>query len=538
MSKPKQWKYKSKFNLFSNIEDKDGLSDDSSLIASPYRDLIAQADLDDLRTLLPPEEQIEENPDLLYTAFNAAVVNLINANDDGIMTDTALQVARFFKDKHMNVEHMRGFVVGHITNYGFSTFATNEMIDPEKLKGTKEPFNIALSAIVYKVVDSYFADHLEQSAKDKGYYAYQRVATSWELGFDEFVLALGSKKIADAELVTDDKQIEELVGNLRGEGGTGFLDDGTPIFRVVTGNARPLGVAFTERPAAAVQGITVATETEENNDADGPIVITKDEFKAAFKELAEKVEDKNALIQELAASVKTPETENNDSQNNKKNVKKYTRKAMKVRIEDIDQEWLAEAKASDVRDMFKDGIDKANQEWLDKQSALETAKAEIETQLSEANDKVAQAEKKATDAEKEVKNLNEKVTNLENAIATQKADADFNARMAEITENYNLSDDQRKAVAAQVKALSDDDSFDAWKANFALFATVKSDNSDDSDGGDDGADDATSQLQNTDTTVSNASLVPDGEPMFNEDKLAALAKSFKVGEGVSIQPRR
>jgi len=220
---------------------------------------IALASLKELRALLPEEEEIEENEDLLYTAFNSCVVNLINANDDGVMTKEGLQMAPKFTHRQLNIEHNRSMVIGHITGYGFSSFVDNQLLSAEDLKDTSDPFNIALSGIIYKVVDPYFADFLKESSDEKGLF-YQSISASWEVGFDEYVVCVGSKKIKDAEIVSEDAQVKELSKYLKCMGGTGFMKDGTPVYRVVVGNPVPLGCGFTANPAAAVQGVLVAKE--------------------------------------------------------------------------------------------------------------------------------------------------------------------------------------------------------------------------------------------------------------------------------------
>lgn len=220
--------------------------------------------IEDLRKLLPDENTIKENPDLLYTYFNAAVVNLINLNGDGILTDTALSIAKYFKNKPMNIEHYRGNVVGYITNVGFSSFEDSKLISEDILKDSKEPFNIALAAIVWKHVDPSLVRYLEdgnseKEGKDDFGYKLPEMSTSWEIGFNDYIIAVGSKNLNKAKLVTDPTEIEKLDPYLICNGGTGFTKDGLEVYRVITGDARPLGCAFTTNPAAAVQGVATAS---------------------------------------------------------------------------------------------------------------------------------------------------------------------------------------------------------------------------------------------------------------------------------------
>ena len=59
-----------------------------------YESIASIDDLQDLRRLAPDNLEVKDNPDLLYTVFNAAVVNLVNANGDGMTTETAKLFAK------------------------------------------------------------------------------------------------------------------------------------------------------------------------------------------------------------------------------------------------------------------------------------------------------------------------------------------------------------------------------------------------------------------------------------------------------------
>jgi hypothetical protein len=250
-----EFKYTSKFSIKASFTKKDFLF---GSLASKQN--ISQEVLKDLKQLLPDKQEIKENPDLIYTCFNAAVANLINLNGDGILTDTALSIARYFKNKPMNIEHNRGEVVGYITNFGFSTFGENKIITPDELKESKDPFNIALAAVVWKVVNPYFAEYLNSYASGDPY-IYKDVSTSWEIGFNDYIIAVGSKNLNKAKFVTDKEAIARMDEYLTCNGGTGFTKNGEEIYRVIVGEARPLGCAFTSNPAAAVQGIALASDS-------------------------------------------------------------------------------------------------------------------------------------------------------------------------------------------------------------------------------------------------------------------------------------
>ena len=69
-----------------------------------------------------------------------------------------------------------------------------------------------MAAVVYKTVDRNFADALMES-NDPESNLFQRISASWEIGFNEYMVAVGSSDLSEAEIITDKKQMhgKELV---------------------------------------------------------------------------------------------------------------------------------------------------------------------------------------------------------------------------------------------------------------------------------------------------------------------------------------
>lgn len=413
-------------------------------------ELFATSSLDDLRSLLPTDDEIEDNPDLLYTAMNAAVVNLINANDHGIATETALAVSKYFKNKHMNVEHDKYDIVGHIISQGYSTFGDNKAISADELEGTKDPFNITLGSVVYRYARQWFAEILEESADTKSD-LYRVISGSWEIAYNDFDIAMGSKKLADAEMVTDEAQVKELSQYLRTEGGSGFMPDGTPVYTVIKGDARPTGCAFTSNPAAAVKGLMSASKD--------------DEPQANLEEIVLQVRKDQ---QEVAASVKDiqEKIEESSSQEHKKTVIKTSMKKIE-KIEDITPDFLKEAEASYVRDFITTEISKKGKEYMQELEAKDQA-------IADAEEAQANAEKAKADSEEELSKVSKKVEELEEAIAKRDEEEAFASRMEDLETKFELSDEQREIIASDIKGLSDEE-FEAYEKKVSVFASKKSD---------------------------------------------------------------
>ena len=228
---------------------------------------ISKASLDSLKDIIPNDVDLDKNLDLLAVAFNGAVVNKFNKNGDGINSKSAVEILNQFKHKPTNIEHQKQKVVGHIVSASFASFMDNELLTPEEVEEMNTPFNIALASLVYKTVNPQFANLVEQSVDPESEF-YHQVSASWEIGFNDFVLAVGSDDLSEAEIIEDEKTIEELKGLLKSFGGEGKMKDGSPVHRLIKGEILPLGIGFTSNPAADVKGLTVSakTENEEKNE--------------------------------------------------------------------------------------------------------------------------------------------------------------------------------------------------------------------------------------------------------------------------------
>ena len=169
--------------------------------------LISSASLDSLKQLAPDSIDFEKNIDLVGVAFNAAVANRFNKNGDGIDTATALAIKDYFIHKPTNIEHQKQKVVGHVVGASLSSYGDNQVIEAQEASNTSSPFNIALSAVVYKTVNPEFAELIEKSA-DKDSDLYQTVSASWEIGFNNYAIAVGSKNLEEARIIPDEQKEE------------------------------------------------------------------------------------------------------------------------------------------------------------------------------------------------------------------------------------------------------------------------------------------------------------------------------------------
>jgi len=381
---------------------------------------LSKASLDNLKNIIPANFQNEI--DLLPIAFNACVVNRANRNDDLISTDTALKIYSSFVSRPINVEHNRQNIIGNVVNAALSKFDANyavgsgsDLLEIDEVKASKDPFNIALAGVIYKVISDDLVDFLAQSS-DPDSPRYLSISASWELGFDEYNIVVGSKDLAESKIISDPDEIKKFDPYLKANGGKGVMEDGKYVFRMLVGNVFPLGIGLTKSPAAEVQGLVVSTASEVQNNN----------------------------IQETS------------SQTPKDNVKDSSMKILTsvAQLKTLKQEELAEYSVASVSEMIDLAIKEANEKYVTELKAKETA--------------VADVEKMKKDLEVVSSELNALKTAQEKQAATQR----FNDRMSHLDEEFELTDGDRQVIANQIKEI-DDKSFEKWMSDFSVLAAAK-----------------------------------------------------------------
>lgn len=220
---------------------------------------LSQASLEKLKSLpLPDSLDLSKNPDLIVAMYNGAVINRMNKNGDCIAAETILKSKDLFLHKPTNIEHTKSRVVGHIVSIGWSTFGGNELLSNDETKNMEEPFNMVVGSVVYRLNEQKFSDRLIEASDESSAY-YNTLSASWELGFDDYHLMLGSKNLNEAEIITDPKKIKELRVYTKAFGGKGVTPNNEIIGRLIVGEPGellPYGFAFTTNPAADVEGVT------------------------------------------------------------------------------------------------------------------------------------------------------------------------------------------------------------------------------------------------------------------------------------------
>ena len=392
---------------------------------------LALASMVDLEKFVP-EVDTDANYDLLPVAFNAFVANRVNKNGDVVDTETAIAMHKNFINKPVNIEHNRKSVIGTILTAGFSSFGDDKPLTEEEARDMKGPFNVTLGGVIWKITDKELADKIENSS-DPTSDDYMNISASWELGFNEYnivVLEAEEKNIENAKIISDPEEVQAHEGKLRGFGGEGKLEDGSFVYRKVVNKVVPLGIGLTENPAADVKGVLVASEDTQIE-----------------AEVAEQKEEKI-------------------SQNTKTNVSIPKVEAMKIEnITDINDESLQTLKASAIHEYIQESLKDASEKFT-------SEKQEKEDDLAKANEKHEGLLKEHETLKAELESVKEKLASLETEKVEREMLEQFNQRMASFDERYDLSDEDRKVLASQVKDLSEED-FTAFDKNMTVLLSSK-----------------------------------------------------------------
>jgi hypothetical protein len=413
------------------------------LVSKEKDKYLAMASLLDVGEFIP-DVDTSVNIDLLPVAFNACVVNRVNKNGDVVDTDTAMAMCEHFVNKPINVEHNRDRVVGVVLSVGFSEFGTDKPLDFPEVKegeasegGFNTPFNITLGGVIWKTVNSGLTNLIE-SASDPTSENYLKVSASWELGFSDYQLVLldeGEKNIENAEFVTDEAEIGEMKDSLKVYGGSGKTEEGKHIYRQVTEDVLPLGIGLTEHPAADVKGVAVDKHEDLHKEkrTTSKEKVKKEELKDFSQESSEKI-----------------------SQLDIKNVTKSKDSTIMTinSLKDITDESLKELSASVVSDFIEEGLKQASEEY----SAEKTKYEDKIKESQEQHDALSTEHKDLTEELEKVKAELQKL--LEEATA-KAAEEKFNQRMSQFDEEYELSDEDRKVIASDIK--------DADKKTFSAY---------------------------------------------------------------------
>lgn len=400
---------------------------------------ISQASVDETaKSLMPEGFNPEENLDVIPVVFNLAVVNEFNKNGDGIDTDTAIAAVKRFVNKPINIEHQKHKIVGHMINASFSEkefdFKDNDI---DSYADKKEPFYINAAGVIYRSIFPELADTIIEAADEKSE-KYQSVSTSWELAFSDYKIAKGSKKLSESEIL-DSMGAMSNKQYVKGFGGDGYDDNGTPVNRLIVGQTYPLGAGITLNPAARVKGVY--------------LVKDKDEEELKDSAVSSQEEEKISLNNENNVNIEKFNIFNHMT-------KEEFEQMMDGVAENVASIVKKEDQAKSIGEIMRDALEAHSANWKSKVQVETEAKEKAEADLAEIKDSFESVQKELNDLKGEVE---------------AKAAVDlFNDRMSYIDDTYSLEEKELEYVMAEMKSLDQtEEAFEQLKEKLSVVFSHK-----------------------------------------------------------------
>lgn len=443
---------------------------------------LSTASLAQLKPFIPNIDT-EKNIDLLPFYGNCCVANRLNANNDGVDTEGALDIVDSFYAKFIDIEHKRDKgAIGVILSTGFSEFGTDKPLTRDEVKDLNTPFNVCVGGVIWKAINPDLAKFLE-TTNDPSSPDFLKASISWELAFDSYSIIImdGDKSnFEDGKLISEADEVKKLSSKLICYGGTGIYD-GKKIGRIPSSSVLAVGIALTENPAAEVSGIALELNTngkvEDSNAHEhktvkcscGNIISncrcsSPDKKTEISTEPCIECQEKNKNIKiNVTNAENVCVNQNNNIVNNKISMKI-------TKIEELNDENLKEVKVSELKDMFASSNKEILELEIKKISNDYVAQLqEKENSAKAAKEAADRIEKQLSDSLAKLAELESKCNQLTNA-SEQKAKLEaFSARMETIESKFDLNDKQKEIVANKIKALDSDDSFNSALEEFNVL---------------------------------------------------------------------
>lgn len=447
----------------------------------------AFASLKALKQLMPEGFDPTQDPDLLYIASPLVLVGKCNLNGDCITKETAVKNYEKFAKRLLDVEHDREKIVGNIFVAKLTELDTNRILTPEEAM-EKDLFNISYGAYIWVVANPKLAEFISMASDESSKY-YNSISSSFEIGFDEYKIAVGSTTLSEAKILSQEEAVayEKF---LRANGGAGVDDNGIPVYRVIGDDMAPRGAGLVSRPASQVKGVItledMLEDMEEEDcdddeegkcDDDKAVIAAIEELKQfiksgkTFDEFIE-IKSKEKKEKEVSAS-ETKILENNNIQKKESGVINNTNPMKLKTLADIDSNkaelFKNEAFATDIAALIEAETAKISEKYSKELQAKAELAEFLEKAKADAENKVKELEARAEQLQTSVSELADKLNKIEEAKAAEIAEKAFNERMAGLDEEFELDEDARSFVAEDIKGMTDEQFTSYAKKASVLF---------------------------------------------------------------------
>jgi len=425
------FKYKTRFNTIARV-----VSNDEK------NKFLAIASLDRLKSVFgvsgPPKSE-----DLLALAGLLFTGGIVNKNDDGVTIEDSLNIYPTFQNKFLSIEHERSNIRGFLSSVGLAKYLDNSEITKEEVLKDKTPFNVSVGCLVWSILSPKLSEYLVESSNPLSD-EYQTVSLSFEVGFDSYNIGIGSKIISESKIITpEDKDFETLDQCLKCNKGSGKTDKGERVFRILAGNILGLGASLVAEPASGLKGI-LAIENQTSGQIEEKSLESSNlsETSQIINKIVE-LDKKSQIIEKNIIAQKNCVITQQNNTKTKKSMDKITKR------EELTDESLKECKASVVIDFIDEQIKLANESWKAKVEEKDKGLKETNDKTESLASELKQLGEKFAQTQKELEKLNTE--------ASQRlAQETFTQRMASLDNIYELTQEERFEIAAQVKNLDDD----------------------------------------------------------------------------------
>ena len=408
------------------------------LVSEELDKYLAIASKQSAANFLPKGVDFNKRFDFLGFYGDAFTANKINLNDDGVGTEQAIQLAELYPFSLVDVNHTRSKCIGCVLSVTYTKFASNEILTLEEVKALKSPFTVVIGGIIWKLANPNIAELIEKSG-DPNSELYGKIFLSWEIAFSKqnlIVLDKDKTNFEDGKIITDAKEIKELEGKLRANGGTGKFDDNQRIGRIAIGDIIPLGVGVVASPAGHVRAIV-------------PNIIEE-----TAKASTGSIQNNEKIEKNISHSPKIVVNHNSN------------KSIMKIKsVSDITDETLKELKASAITDFIKEQVEDVSLKFAkdkeEKESAAKVAQEKHDALAKEHNQLKEQAQK-----------IQAALDKIEKEVAERAKQEQFNNRMASLDNEYDLTKEDREIIANQIKDMSEE-SYTKYVKDFSVLAKEK-----------------------------------------------------------------
>lgn len=450
---------------------------------------IAKASLAPLRNILPADIDLAADPDLLYIACDGATAGLCNKNNDAITAETAVQIHGSAKNKFISTDHDRGSICGVVLHPQLTRLDSHAALTDEEALALKEPFYMSFVGALWKSVNPLLAKYLVKTGDSLD---DSVLSVSWEVAFNEYSIGVGSKNLIDAKIITAaDPNYEAYAELLLHNKGPGKDKSGNTVYRVLDQGALILGYSVVSNPAGNVKGILPLepapepVETEAAAETSVSVTLDLEHSTELFLEeiktnpdFADMVAAVIAArtptvsttepITEVAASV-SPENLTPDSKT--PNTLGVTHSTTMITIkskEDIASKWDEIRKLESCASITEiiDAIEQGSKQHIEQRdAALNSSKAAEEARIA--------SEARATALEQSVAQLQAQLDEVRASAEAAERQAKYGERMASFDEVFDLGDEERKLIAAEVLAIETDEAFATCLAKYQTLMAAK-----------------------------------------------------------------